>query len=200
MTEIIIFIGLIFGLNCIPLLTNKSFPKAEKIIIKLLVVTTILFLTFLVLKFSGYRLKGQYTFPIIIIAFIGLIIIYFALVKNTTLKILTTIFFLSPLLVVSLFALLVGQTKKEFEIDTNTKIIVSTGGFFSCGEIIFITQTKFGLFDKEVHYESSLCLRGIKTIETVKIDDKHAEFLIYHSGEMDSENPYNYEVERKNNW
>lgn len=199
MTAILIFLGLIIGLNCIPLLTKTNFPKAEKVIVKILVVTIILFLTFTILQFNGYRLKGQYTFMTIGLTFIGLTVTYFALFKNTKKKMLT-VFLLTPLLVVSIFILVFGQVLKEFNINDNTKIIVTTGGLLSCGELIYITQTKFGLFDKEVHYESSLCLREIKKIETVKLDNRHAEFLIYHNGEMDSENPYKYDVERKNGW
>lgn len=200
MAVIIIFIGVIIGLNCIPLLTKTTFPKTENLIVKLLIATTILFLTILIFAFNGYRLKGQYSFLTISLTFIGLTTIYFALFKNTIAKILTTTFLLTPLLVVSIFMLLFGQVLKEFDINDNTKIIVTTGGFLSCGELIYISQTKFGLFDKEVHYESSLCLRGINKIETAKIDDKHAEFLIYHDKTMDSENPYKYDVERKNGW
>lgn len=111
-----------------------------------------------------------------------------------------TVFILTPLIVLSSYTLLFGRILKEFRVNDNIKIIVSTGGFLSCGEIIRITQTKFGLFDKEVHYESSLCLRGIEKIETTKIDNKHAEFLIFHNGQFDSENPYKYDVERKNVW
>ncbi|MGN6646519.1 MAG: hypothetical protein ACTHJT_08310 [Cytophaga sp.] len=200
MTALIIFIGLIVGLNCIPLLTKTNFPKTEKVIVKLLVTTTILFLIILFFAFNGYRLKGQYTFVTITLIFIGLTIIYFAVFKNTTTKILTATLLLTPLLTVSIFTLLIGQVLKEFDINNKTKIIITTGGFLSCGELIYITQTKLGLFDKEVHYENSLCLRGIEKIETVKIDDRHAEFLIYHDKTMDSENPYKYDVERKTGW
>ena len=199
MTEIIIFIGLIIGLNCIPLLTKTTFPKAEKIILRILTASSILFLTFTFFVFNGYILKGVYTFSIIIWTFIISTIIYFILFKNSKKKVLT-VFLLTPLVVVSIFALIFGEVLKEFDINNETKIIVTTGGLLSCGELIHIKQTKFGIFDKEVHYESSLCLRGIEKIETIKLDEKHAEFLIYHNGEMDSENPYKYEVERKNGW
>lgn len=199
MTALIVFIGLIVGLNCIPLLTKANFPQTQKAIIKLLAFSTILFLTISILAFNGYRLKGQFAFLAISLTFIGLTIIYFALFKNTTTKILTTIFLLTPLLALSVSTLLFEQVLKEFDINDNTKIIVTTGGFWSCGEMIYFTQTKFG-FDKEVHYESGLCLRGIEKIEIVKIDTNHAEFLIYHDKTMDSENPFKYDVERKNGW
>ena len=199
MTAIIIFIGLIVGLNCIRLFTKTNFPKTEKLIVRILIASTILFLTFAIFAFNGYKLKGLYTFPTVGLTFIITALLYFVLVKNTKKKILT-VFILTPLIVFSSYTLLFGRILKEFRVNDNTKIIVTTGGFLSCGEIISITQTKFGLFDKEVHYESSLCLRGIEKIETAKIDDKHAEFLIFHNGEYDSENPYKYDVERKNVW
>jgi len=96
--------------------------------------------------------------------------------------------------------LLLGQLVYEKKIDETNKISVTTGGFLACGEIIHITQTRFGIFDKDVFHIGNLCLIGINKIETVKLDDKHAEFLIYHNGKMDSENPYKYDVERKNGW
>lgn len=199
MIVIIIFIGLLIGLNCIPLLTKTSFPKSEQIIAKLLMVITLLLLISLILAFIGYRLKGSYTFPTIVLTFIGLTFLYFALFKNTRIKI-WTVFLLTPLLVVCIFMLLFGEVLKEFDLNDKTKIIVTSEGLLSCGEQIYFTQTKLGLFDKEVHCESSLCLSGIKKIETLRIDDKQAELLIYHDGKMDSENPYNYVVDRKNSW
>ena len=165
----------------------------------MLIASSILFVTFTFFIFNGYILKGVYTYSIIIWSFIISTIIYFILFKNSKKKVLT-VFLLTPLIVVSIFALIFGKVLKEFDINNETKIIVTTGGILSCGELIRITQTKFGIFDKEVHYESSLCLREIKKIETIKLDEKHAEFLIYHNGEMDSENPYKYVVERKNGW
>jgi len=199
MTAIIIFIGLIIGLNCIPLLTKKTFPKAERTIKIILVGSTILFLTFTIFAFNGYRLKGLYTFSIISWTFILSTIAYFAIFKNTKKK-LITVFLLTPLIVLSILTLLLGQLVYEKKIDETNKISVTTGGFLACGEIIHITQTRFGIFDKDVFHIGNLCLIGINKIETVKLDDKHAEFLIYHNGKMDSENPYKYDVERKNGW
>jgi hypothetical protein len=96
---------------------------------------------------------------------------------------------------------ILGRVVNEFTIDDTNKIFVTTGGFLGCGEELNITQSTFGIFDKEVfHIDSNLCLKGIHKIETSKLDEKHAEFLIYHDGQHDSENPYKYEVERKNKW
>jgi hypothetical protein len=43
-------------------------------------------------------------------------------------------------------------------------------------------------------------LETLRNQITLKIDDKHEEILIYHNGKLDSENPYKYEMERKNVW
>ncbi|MBK9328515.1 MAG: hypothetical protein IPM95_04200 [Sphingobacteriales bacterium] len=199
MTAIIIFIGLIIGLNCIPLLTKTAFPKVEKVIVRILIAATILFLTFGIYGLNGYSLKGLYTFSIITWTFIISTILFFTLFKNTRRKILTA-FLLTPLLVVGGLTLILGQLVYERQLDENNRISVTTGGFLACGEIINITQTRFGIFDKQVFHIGDLCLLGITKIETIKLDNKHAEFLIYHNGQLDSENPYKYDVERKNGW
>lgn len=199
MIAIIIFIGLLIGLNCIPLMTKTTFPKVEKLIRRILISTTILFLTFMVFEFNGYKLKGLYSFSIISWIFIVSTILFFALFKNNKKKILT-VFLLTPIIVLSILTLIFGQVVYEQKIDHNTKISVSTGGFLACGENISITQTRLVIFDKDVFYFDNSCLIGIDKIETVKLNDKNAEFLIYHNGQYDSENPYKYEVERKNLW
>jgi hypothetical protein len=199
MTAIIIFIGLIVGLNCIPLLTKKSFPKTEKLIVKLLVASTILFLTFFIFEFNGYRLKGLYTFSIIGLTFIISTILYFTLIKNSKKKILT-VFLLTPFVVLSIVTLILGRPVYEKKIDETNNVVVTTGGFLACGENISITQSRVWIFDKEVFHFDNLCLTGIHKIETLKLDNKHTEFSIYHNGKYDSENPYKYDVERKNVW
>ena len=199
MTAILIFIGLLIGLNCIPFLTKTTFPKTEKVIKKILVASTILFLTLVIFAFNGYKLRGFYTFSTINWIFIISTIAYFAIFKNSKKKLLT-IFILTPLIVFSFLTLLLGQLVYENRIDETNKISVTKGGFLACGEIINITQTRFLIFDKEVYHIENLCLIGINKIETIKFDDKHTEFLIYHNGENDSENPYKYQMERKNGW
>src|SRR5688572_28308346 len=116
MTAIIIFIGLIVGLNCIPQLTKTRFPKVEKVILRILIVSTILYLTFTIFDFNGYKLKGHYTFQIRCLIFITSTILYFSLFKNTKKKILTA-FLLTPLIVLSILTLLIGRVVNEFRID-----------------------------------------------------------------------------------
>jgi hypothetical protein len=171
----------------------------EKVIVRVLFASTILFLLSTIFEFSGYRLKGLYTFSTISWTFIISTILIFALFKNSEKKILT-VFLLTPLVVLIILTPILGELVYEKRIDETYKISVTTGGFLACGEIINITQTKFGIFDKQVFHIGDLCLIGINKIETIKLDEKHEEFLIYHNGQLDSENPYIYDVERKNGW
>ena len=199
MTAIAIFILIVIGLNLIPHLTKWNFPKMEKVINRILVLITVTFFVLTVLSINGYKLKGLYSNLAIGTIFLTTTIIYFALVKNTKRKLITVVI-LIPLILLSLFTYLFGRTIYESKIDDNYKIQVTIGGLLSCGELIHITETEFLIFDKEILYESSLCLREIERIETVNFDQDSAEFLIYHNGEMDSENPYKYEIENKNVW
>ena len=199
MTAIAIFILIIIGLNLIPQLTKWNFPKTEKAINRILVFITMTFFVLTVLSFNGYTLKGLYSNSVIGLLFIATTIIYFVLAKNTRKK-LVGIVILIPLLLFSLFTFLFGRTIYENKIADDFKIQVTIGGLMSCGELIHLTKTKFLIFDKEIVYESSLCLREIERIETIKFDQDSAEFLIYHNGKMDSENPYKYRIENKNVW
>lgn len=83
MTALIIFVGIIICLNCIPFLTKTNFPKMEKVIVRVLIASAILFLVFSIFEFNGYKLKGLYTFPLIGLTFIVFAFLYFALFKNT---------------------------------------------------------------------------------------------------------------------
>jgi peptidoglycan/LPS O-acetylase OafA/YrhL len=139
MTAIIIFIGLIIGLNCIPLLTKTTFPRVEKVVVRILIAATMLFLTFGIFRLNGYSLKGLYTFSTISWTFIVSTIACFVSFKNTKKKILTAVI-LTPLLVAACLTLILGQLVYERQLDENYGISVTTGGFFACGEIINITD------------------------------------------------------------
>jgi ABC-2 type transport system permease protein len=199
MIAIIIFIGIIIGLNCIPLLTKKTFPKVEKITVRILLVATILLLTTIFLDFNGYKLKSNLAFRIIGLSFIISTFIYFAIFKNTREKI-WKIIFLTVLIIVSLMNQVLYEKLGSYEIADELNMTVSREGFLACGEIIRITKSEFGIFEKELFYDSNQCLIGITKIETVEFNENGAEFLIYHNGIYDNENPYKYEIENKNVW
>ena len=199
MTALIIFILIVIGLNLIPYFTKWDFPEVEKAINRVLIITTATFIVLTTLVFCGYKLKGVYLNPIIGVIFITTTILYFVLVKSTKRKLLEVVI-LMPLILISLITLSFSRTIYESKIADGYKIKVSTGGLFSCGELIKLTEAEFFLFDKAIVQEKSLCLRDIERIETIKFDRNSAEFLIYHNGEMDSENPYKYKIENNNMW
>lgn len=186
-------------LNLIPQLSKNNFQITGKVVIRMLIFTAMALMILTILQFNGFKIKGVYSNSIIGIVFTSASLLYFTVVKNTKRKLLSVLL-LMPLILLSLFALFFGRTIYEKEIAADYKIEVSTGGIMSCGELICLTKTMFGIFDKEIYYESSLCLREIERIETIKFNKDAAEFLIYHNGEMDSENPYHYKIENKNIW
>lgn len=196
---ILIFVVLIVGAIYIPNITNKYFPKLESRVGRALIASTVLFLSFSALHIYGYKLKGAYTFPIIVWSFIISSIVFFSFAKNTIRKWLIVLVLL-PLLVLSIIMLVMGGTVYEYSIDTNRKILVTTGGFLGCPQNIRFTTTKFVIFDKTAFHGYNPCLDGIQKIGEVKLEGKTIRFLIYHNGEYDSENPYKYKVEIKNEW
>ena len=199
MIAIIIFTGIIISLNCIPLLTKLSFPKTEKVIKRILIASTVLLLIFLTFEINGYKLKGLYTFTMIGLTFIISSLIYFTIFKNTKKKIMI-VFLLTPLIVLSIFITVSNKTIYKNAINEKYNIEIREGGFLACGETLKITEPKFGIFDKEVFHESSLCLQGVNKIKVLKFDKKLSKLLIYHNGDMNSENPYLYKMELKNVW
>jgi len=199
MTAILIFILIVIGFNLIPQLIKTRLPKTGKLVVRLLITFSTIFLALTILLFNGFKLKGLYSNFIIGLIFILICLAYFALIKNSKKKIITVLL-LIPMIIVCLFTLLFGQKISEYKINDKYKIEVTIGGFLACGENIGITKSTFVIFDREIFHESNLCLRGIRKIEIVDFNEKRADFLIYHNGELDSENPYKYEIENKNVW
>jgi ABC-2 type transport system permease protein len=199
MMAIIIFILIIIGFNLIPGLTKKRFPKTEKIIERLLIYITLTFIILLVLSFNGIKLKGIYSNLIVGLIFILTSLLYFAINKNTTRKVISIVALL-PLILYSFYFQFFYQNLGRYKVNEDLDIIVSKEGFLACGEIITLTKTKFILFDQQLIYDSNQCLKGIYKIETIEFNKKKARFLIFHSGKFDSENPYNYEINNINIW
>ena len=200
MIVFVVFIAIIIGLNGIPFLIKRDFPKWEKKIIQILIFSLLLFVLFSILLFEDYRIKGTYTYTIIGVIFILTTLLYFATVKYTKKK-LTIVLIMSPIILCSiLYLLILGKITAEFKLNETYKIEISSEGLLGCGDTFKITKSEFGIFEKTVFYNNSLCLSGIKKIEILKFNEKLAVFLIYHDGKMDSENPYRYEIESKNKW
>ena len=199
MTFTLIFFGLLIGLNLILELIKKEYPKTEKIITRIVFYATIIFLILILLSFVGIRFKGLYTNTIIGLTFLISSLFYFATKKNTRNKIISIVI-LFPLILAGFYFQFFYQNLGTYKVNDELNIKISQEGFLACGEIIRLTKSRLLIFEKELTYDSNQCLRGIDRIETIEFNDKRAEFLIYHNGEMDSENPYHYEIENKNVW
>ncbi|ALM19825.1 hypothetical protein AAT17_00400 [Nonlabens sp. MIC269] len=199
MIFILIFCGILLGLNLIPELIRKEYPKTEKIIARILLFATIIFLILILLSLFGIRLKGLYTDAIISLTFLISSFTFFATKKNTRNKIISIVI-LFPLILVGFYFQFFSQNLGTYEVNDELNIKISQEGFLACGEIIQLTKSRLLIFEKELIYDTNQCLRGINRIETIKFNNRRAEFLIYHNGEMDSENPYHYEIENTNLW
>jgi len=86
------------------------------------------------------------------------------------------------------------------EINDNHNVEVRIGGFLACGESLVITESKFGILDKQQYVGNNSCVTGIDKIETIEFKENNVEFLIYHDGKTEFENPYKYQPEIKNVW
>jgi hypothetical protein len=199
MIAFLIFLIIIIGLNCIPMLIKSHSPKLEKVVSRIVIITTIAFVFLTFLLFNDYRLKGVYSYSIICLSFILSSLLFFSLIKFSIKK-LIKVLFLTPLILVSLFFLWFNQALYKTKINDTYSIEVSQGAFFSCGENIKITKSKFVFFEKAIYYGGDICLVGINKIETIEFNNQHAVFLIHHNGEYHSENPYNFVIENNNLW
>jgi len=99
----------------------------------------------------------------------------------------------------SVYSLMFGQTIYENKINDSYYIKTYVGGFLACGESIRITKSTFMIFDKTI-YQNNLCIKGITKIETIDFNDKSADFQIFHDMELDSENPYELNLENEDIW
>ncbi len=199
MTYILIFFGIIIGLNLIPEFIRKKYPKTEKLIFQIVLFSTLSFLILIFTSIIGIKFRGLYTNSIIGLIFIISTLIYFSICKNNKKKKIS-ILVLFPLILFGFYVQFFNQSIEIYKVNNNLNIEISQGGFLGCGEIIRLTEKKLLIFEKELIYDSNQCLRGIYNIEIIEFNDKRAVFLIYHNGEMDSENPYRYEIENKNVW
>jgi hypothetical protein len=158
-----------------------------------------LLLITIIFDFNGYKLKSFFAFRAIGMCFVISTFMYFAIFKNSKNKIWKGAL-LTVLVIITFANQLLYQKIGSYKLNDELNMVISREGFLACGEIIRITKTELGIFDKEVFYDSNQCLIGITKVETVRIDNNGAEFLIFHNKERDSENPYHYKIENKNVW
>ncbi len=208
MTVFLVLITIALGISLVLILTKLEFPKVEKVIKKVSLYSLIGILICVLLLVFDFRLKGEYTTSIIGLTFVLSTILLFGLTRNARTKILSGILTI-PMLVVGILSLFSEMTLfffylialpfeppiAKFEINQNYNVEVRVGGFLACGESLVITESTFGILDKQKYVGNNSCVTGIDKIETLDFDNNKAEFLIYHDGKTEFENPYKYQVE-----
>ena len=199
MISTLIFIGVILGINIISYLIPKEYPILKSRILKLVFLSSILFLAAFILSMNGINLKGLYAYKAIGIIMIVSSLSFIVLEKILKSKIVAN-FLLLPLIVLSGLNSILYNKIGTYKLDESLSLIVSREGFLGCGEIIRLTKSKLIIFDQELIYDSNQCLIGIENVEILKMNEHEIELLIYHNGTMDSENPYRYKLENDNLW
>ncbi|MFL1010470.1 hypothetical protein [Flavisericum labens] len=213
MTQFLVLIAIFLGISLVLILTKSDLPKLEKVFKRISFYSLIGILTCALLLVFDFRIKGKYTTTIIGLTFLISTIILFGLTKKTRTKILSgiltiplVIFGISsliwemPIIFFYLLAMPFHPPKAKFEIDKKHNIEVRDGGFMACGESLFITESTFLILDKIKHVGNNFCVTGIDKIETIEFKENNVEFLIYHDGKTEFENPYKYQPEIKNVW
>lgn len=193
------FLALIVGVNLLPQWVDWKAPRWVAASRKALVFTSGGFVLVLFLNLAGYSLKGAYTHTVVYVSFMVSCFLFFAMVKNSIKKIIAAAL-LSVALLLCTFMLMFDRTLYRTEINDHLAIHVSPGGFLACGEQIRFTESALGILDKDIKVDNNLCLTGIYKIEATQISDEQAEFLIFHGGTRDSENPYSYSLGNYGNW
>ncbi|BAO76450.1 hypothetical protein [Winogradskyella sp. PG-2] len=213
MTTFIILITIFSGISLVLIFKKYDFPKLEKVIRKISFYSLIGILICAILLVFDFRIKGKYTTTIIGLTFLLSTILLFGLTKKSLTKVLSGILTL-PMFVFGILSLFseVGlvffylitlpfqSPMAKSEINENHNVEVRVGGFFACGESLVITKSQFGILDKQQYVGNNSCVTGIDKIETLEFKENNVEFLIYHDGKTEFENPYKYQPEIKNVW
>ncbi|TAE62382.1 MAG: hypothetical protein EAY68_08725, partial [Bacteroidetes bacterium] len=179
------------ALNYIPELTKKRFPKTEKGIQIAILITALLYILFTVANMYGYKIKGRYTHTVTTYLFWLSSLAYFVLVENTKLKLLS-IFLVVPIWIITFFSITFGRQVYQTKIDDDYRLIISSGGWLTCGEPIYITQTQYLFFNKEIKTVGELCLKGVYRVDVKKINEDGFELFFYSSELTSQENPIRF--------
>lgn len=211
MTLFIVLITIFTGISLVLIFKKYDFPKLEKVIRKISFYSLIGILICVLLLVFDFRLKGKYTTSIIGVIFLLSTILLFGLTKKSLTKILSGILTI-PIFIFGILSLFweIGfgffylitlpfqAPSAKSEINANHNVEVRVGGFLACGEILVITKSEFGILDKQYYAGNNSCVTGIDKIETLDFQENIVEFLIYHDGKTEFENPYKYQSEMKN--
>jgi predicted membrane protein len=213
MTIFIVLITIFSGVSLVLNFIKYDFPKLEKVIYKISLYSLIGILICVMFLVFDLRLKGKYTTSIIGLIFLLSTILLFGFTKKRLAKIMSGILTI-PIFVMGilspfsdmgfvffyLITLPFQPPLAKSEINEDHNVEVRVGGFLACGESLVITKSQFGILDKQQYVGNNYCVTGIEKIDTIEFKENKVEFLIYHDGKTEFENPYKYQTEIKNVW
>lgn len=213
MTTFIILITIFSGISLVLIFKKYDFPQLEKVISTISFYSLIGIFICVILLVFDFRLKGKYTTTIIGLTFLMSTILLFGLTEKSLTKRFSGIFTI-PIFVFGILSLFseIGfvffylitlpfhPPMAKFDINENHNVEVRVGGFFACRESLVITKSQFGILDKQQYVGNNSCVTGIDKITTLEFKENNVEFLIYHDGKTEFENPYKYQPEIKNVW
>ncbi len=213
MTRFLVVVAIFLGISLLLILTKSNFPKLERVIKRVSLYSLIGVLICAFLSFFDLTLKGNYTKTSIGLSFLLSTILLFGLTKKIQTKIISGIITIPvaiagissliwemPIIVFYLLAMPFHPPKATFEIDKKHTIEIRNGGFMACGESLFIMESTALIMDKIKYIGNNHCVTGISKIETLEFKENEAEFLIYHDGKTEFENPYKYQSKIKTMW
>ncbi|KAB2807726.1 hypothetical protein [Phaeocystidibacter luteus] len=144
------------------------------------------------------RFSGKYTELIVYIVFEITAIVYFLKVPTNWSKIALD-FALIPTYLVVLFQIVIYSPPSVFPLDDTYSISTRIEGLLACGESISITKNRLWIFVETLH-SNDPCLRNVESIDVIDFSPEKLIIYIHHDGDLDSENPYRYEVENEGYW
>lgn len=144
------------------------------------------------------RFSGKYTELIVYIVFEITAIVYFLKVPTNWSKIALD-FALIPTYLAVLFQIVIYSPPSVFPLDDTYSITTRIEGLLACGESISITKNRLWIFVETLH-SNDPCLRKVESIDVLNFSPEKLIINIHHDGDLDSENPYRYEVENEGYW
>ena len=210
MTTFLIILAIFSLLSLGLIIANYNNSYLEKLLTRIVTVSFILSIVLSVLMWFEFRLKGCYTTSIIGMTFWCGTIVIFGLTKDKRKKFITGLITI-PTFIIGIMSLIVQPLVllfaipylafqapiAKFDIDKTHNVEVRNPGFMACGESLYVTESKYLIFDRQIYVGNNACVTGIKKIKTTEFNKEKMTFLIYHDGIEKDENPYKYEVERE---
>lgn len=212
MITFIILIGLFALVSLLPFFIKFKEPIWLNYLKMAVLIALVGMVLNLGLMHFGYRLKGAYTSWILALVFWGGTLLIFGFSKSPKTQMLAgllaiptygmallAVVYKPTLLVFYFFWLLAQPPLATSQVNEEYHIEIRDGGFLACGESLYVMQSHYGVFNKEIYVGNNHCVQGIHKVEMLEHNSEKFVFLIHHDGNALKENPYTYTVHRPEN-